>query len=229
LSFLGLLFIPFLLLLNYQIFSYKRRRIEEDNWFFSFVTMHYSSLLLLLSTATATAKPTSSTKSFTTTTTSKQILPTVKQIQPPPKQIQPTPKQIQPINQPIDQVAKQPIKQTQHNITTYKQTYTLNSTSQSYPSFFNAFNFEDNAHPAGSGFASYVNQSYAASNNMIGQGSAPGSVRIGVDYTSVLQSNATEGRKAIRLDSKVVYGFDSLFVADFTHMPGGICGTWPAL
>ena len=48
-------------------------------------------------------------------------------------------------------------------------------------------------------------------------------VYIGVDHTS----KSTEGRKSLRLISKKSYNH-GLFVADIAHMPGGICGVWPA-
>ncbi|KAL9112797.1 MAG: hypothetical protein Q9187_007722, partial [Circinaria calcarea] len=35
------------------------------------------------------------------------------------------------------------------------------------------------------------------------------------------------GRKSIRIESKVTYN-SGLIIIDLAHMPGGICGTWPA-
>lgn len=118
-------------------------------------------------------------------------------------------------------------KSTTHNETIYKYTYDLNTTYQGWPNFFSGFDFEDDANPPGSGYAAYVNQSYALSNNMISNG-INGAVRIEVDHTTTISSKSKSGRKAVRLNSKMVYSY-GLFIADFTHMPGGICGTWPAL
>lgn len=49
---------------------------------------------------------------------------------------------------------------------------------------------------------------------------------IGVDYTTPLTTNGV-GRGSIRLEGSKTYN-KGLFVVDIKHMPGGICGTWPA-
>jgi hypothetical protein len=36
------------------------------------------------------------------------------------------------------------------------------------------------------------------------------------------------GRKSVRIETKNTYD-KGLVLADISHMPGGICGTWPAL
>jgi hypothetical protein len=48
------------------------------------------------------------------------------------------------------------------------------------------------------------------------------SVYIGVDF-----KNVTANRPSVRIESKKTYNL-GLIVADISHMPGGICGTWPA-
>jgi hypothetical protein len=48
---------------------------------------------------------------------------------------------------------------------------------------------------------------------------------IGVDHTNIATGS---GRKSVRIESKKTY-LHGLFIADMSHMPGGICGTWPAL
>jgi len=53
------------------------------------------------------------------------------------------------------------------------------------------------------------------------------SVYIGVDNTTKIDANGP-GRSAVRLVSKASFN-DGLFIADFAHMPGGVCSTWPAL
>lgn len=117
-------------------------------------------------------------------------------------------------------------KPSTHNETVYKYTYSPNTTYQGWSGFFDNFDFVDDADPPGPGFAAYVNQSVALQNGMISNGTN-GAIRIGVDSTTVIGSKSKTGRKAVRLNSKVVYSH-GLFIADFTHMPGGICGTWPA-
>jgi hypothetical protein len=52
-------------------------------------------------------------------------------------------------------------------------------------------------------------------------------VYIGVDHNNVY-STCTPGRSSVRIESKAAYNH-GLFIADIWHMPGGICGTWPAL
>jgi hypothetical protein len=48
---------------------------------------------------------------------------------------------------------------------------------------------------------------------------------MGVDYTNVASG---AGRASVRLTSKKSYN-NGLVILDLAHMPGGICGTWPAL
>jgi hypothetical protein len=48
---------------------------------------------------------------------------------------------------------------------------------------------------------------------------------MGVDHTNVASG---AGRASVRLTSKKSYNH-GLVILDLAHMPGGICGTWPAL
>jgi hypothetical protein len=50
---------------------------------------------------------------------------------------------------------------------------------------------------------------------------------IGVDYTTSLKVAGGVGRGSVRIESKKTYT-KGLFIVDLKHMPGGICGTWPA-
>lgn len=50
---------------------------------------------------------------------------------------------------------------------------------------------------------------------------------MGVDTTSYLDPNGS-GRKSVRVQSKKAYN-GALVIADLAHVPGGACGTWPAL
>lgn len=56
-----------------------------------------------------------------------------------------------------------------------------------------------------------------------------GDAVFGVDYKSKLNSadGGDVGRESVRLEGKQEYN-KGLFVLDLKHMPGGICGTWPA-
>lgn len=48
---------------------------------------------------------------------------------------------------------------------------------------------------------------------------------MGVDFKNVASGR---GRSSVRLTSNKAYD-SGLIIADIEHMPGGICGTWPAL
>ncbi|TVY42669.1 putative endo-1,3(4)-beta-glucanase [Lachnellula occidentalis] len=91
-------------------------------------------------------------------------------------------------------------------------------------SFFDNFNFITGPDPT-HGFVDYVSAAKAATLGLV----APlpnGAVYIGVDHWTTLSTSAT-GRKSVRISSKKSWTH-GLFIADIAHMPGGICGTWPA-
>ena len=49
---------------------------------------------------------------------------------------------------------------------------------------------------------------------------------MGVDHSNA----APQGRESVRLTSTRVYDSGPLlFLLDLSHMPGGVCGSWPAL
>lgn len=48
---------------------------------------------------------------------------------------------------------------------------------------------------------------------------------MGVDHTNVGKGR---GRDSVRLQTKKAYQH-GLFITDMGHMPGGVCGTWPAM
>jgi hypothetical protein len=75
------------------------------------------------------------------------------------------------------------------------------------------------------GFVDYISQSDAASMGMtytVGK-----QVYLGVDNSTVLPDTKT-GRKSIWLESKESF-LHGLLIGDFAHVPGSICGLWPAL
>ena len=87
--------------------------------------------------------------------------------------------------------------------------------------FFSEFNFFDGADPT-EGFVTF---SDAANANVTGlAGYSNGAVYLGVDHTTL---NPPNGREAVRVTSNKAYTH-GLFIADISHMPGGICGVWPA-
>lgn len=72
------------------------------------------------------------------------------------------------------------------------------------------------------GYVTFVDQPTATSDSLIN--SSNNQVYIGVDSTNVASGT---GRKSIRITSNKSYNH-GLFILDLAHMPGGICGTWPA-
>ncbi|KAL8708831.1 MAG: hypothetical protein Q9225_007538 [Loekoesia sp. 1 TL-2023] len=88
--------------------------------------------------------------------------------------------------------------------------------------FFNMFNFDTFDDPT-HGYVNYVDQATADSQDLFNVNN--GQVTFGVDHTNVASGR---GRTSIRLSSKAQYTH-GLVVVDLAHMPGSICGSWPAL
>jgi hypothetical protein len=104
-------------------------------------------------------------------------------------------------------------------------TYTL---AQDYTgvNFFNGFEFFTGADPT-DGHVKFVDIHTANSTGIAGimsGGSANKAVYLGVDSTTI----APQGRGAIRVTSTRAFQH-ALVIADIAHMPGGVCGTWPAM
>jgi len=72
------------------------------------------------------------------------------------------------------------------------------------------------------GYVTFVDQPTAVRESLIR--SDDNQVYIGVDSTNVAMGT---GRNSIRITSNKSYNH-GLFILDLAHMPGGICGTWPA-
>ncbi|KAF1945093.1 mixed-linked glucanase precursor [Clathrospora elynae] len=85
---------------------------------------------------------------------------------------------------------------------------------------FDVQNISDPTH----GFVNYVNAEEAQQSGLIG--TQNNQVYMGVDAKSQLNPNGT-GRKSVRVQSKTAYN-QALVIADFAHVPGSACGTWPA-
>jgi hypothetical protein len=90
-----------------------------------------------------------------------------------------------------------------------------------HTNFFDEFSFFSGADPT-NGFVKFSSASVANTSGLAGYSN--GAVYLGVDSTTV---NPTGGRGAVRLSSNKAYTH-GLFIADIAHMPGGICGVWPA-
>ncbi|KAF2096588.1 hypothetical protein NA57DRAFT_23549, partial [Rhizodiscina lignyota] len=87
--------------------------------------------------------------------------------------------------------------------------------------FFGMFDFFTDSDPT-HGYVEYVDQGTAQSSGLIN--SSSNSIYIGVDSTNTAGSN---GRNSVRLTSTASYN-DGLVILDLAHMPGSVCGTWPA-
>jgi len=87
--------------------------------------------------------------------------------------------------------------------------------------FFNEFSFYSGTDPT-NGFVDYQTATAANADGLAGFSS--GGIYLGVDDTTL---NPSGGRGSVRLSSNKAYTH-GLFIADIAHMPGSICGVWPA-
>ncbi|KAK4890111.1 hypothetical protein LTR49_028749, partial [Elasticomyces elasticus] len=86
--------------------------------------------------------------------------------------------------------------------------------------FFELFSFWDTPDPT-DGFVAY--QDYQSANNSELISSSTANIQMRVDSSNVTSS----GRPSVRITSNKSYD-SGLVIVDIDHMPGGICGTWPA-
>lgn len=86
--------------------------------------------------------------------------------------------------------------------------------------FFDKFSFWTASDPT-HGFVQYQSRAAAQNQGLISANN--NNVYMGVDSRNV-QPN---GRPSVRITSNRSYN-SGLFILDLNHMPGGICGTWPA-
>ncbi|KAL7819083.1 family 16 glycoside hydrolase [Trichoderma gracile] len=98
--------------------------------------------------------------------------------------------------------------------------YTLNVVYDQ-SNFFSSFDFFSEADPT-HGFVQYVDAQTASSMGLAGTSS--GGIFMGTDSTT---QNPPGGRKSVRVTSQQQFTH-GLFIADIAHMPGSICGVWPA-
>jgi hypothetical protein len=73
---------------------------------------------------------------------------------------------------------------------------------------------------------SYVDKPTAQTQQLI-TSNAGAPAYMGVDYSTTIFPNMTQGRASVRIESKKTFTH-GLIISDIAHMPGGICGTWPA-
>lgn len=101
-----------------------------------------------------------------------------------------------------------------HSAYTLKDDYTPST-------FFSQFTFFTDSDPT-NGYVDYISQSAATSAGLINTNN--NQIYMGVDSTNVASGR---GRKSVRLTSNAVYNH-ALIILDLDHMPGSICGVWPA-
>ncbi len=92
--------------------------------------------------------------------------------------------------------------------------------------FWKGFDFFTDPDPT-DGLVAFQSLDAANSSGIAGfinGGNASSAIYMGVDTEKV----APEGRAAVRVTSSESFQH-ALVVADIVHMPGGVCGTWPAL
>ncbi|RJE22200.1 endo-1,34-beta-glucanase [Aspergillus sclerotialis] len=97
--------------------------------------------------------------------------------------------------------------------------YVLQDDYGSGGAFFDKFTFFTAPDPT-HGFVKYVDRGTAQNTGLI---SSSDGTYMGVDHTN----NAPGGRQSVRITSKAAYEH-GLIILDLAHMPGSICGTWPA-
>lgn len=94
-------------------------------------------------------------------------------------------------------------------------------TTYDYTNFFEDFTFYTGDDPT-HGFVDYLDYADASAAGLATI--VQNQVYMGVDYTTAA---ATGGRKSVRVSSNAEYTH-GLFILDLAHMPGSICGVWPA-
>ncbi|KAI2781409.1 concanavalin A-like lectin/glucanase domain-containing protein [Daldinia loculata] len=100
----------------------------------------------------------------------------------------------------------------------YQVSEVYNSTN-----FFDKFNFFSGTDP-NSGYVQYQTQANAQDLGLVKI--QDGEVYVGVDHAGSYQATGG-GRKSVRLESKNLYN-KGLIIAEFTHLPKPVCGSWPA-
>jgi hypothetical protein len=88
--------------------------------------------------------------------------------------------------------------------------------------FFNMFDFFTGPDPT-NGYVDYLSETQAQVLGLVNTNN--NQVYMGVDHSTIAQA---PGRSSVRVSSKASYNH-GLIILDLEHMPGGVCGTWPAL
>ncbi|KAL2862687.1 glycoside hydrolase family 16 protein [Aspergillus lucknowensis] len=99
--------------------------------------------------------------------------------------------------------------------------YVLEEDFENTAAFFDHFEFFTEPDPT-HGFVEYIDQAAAEAAGLVKVND--NSIYMGVDSTTVVTEG---GRQSVRLTSKNIYNH-GLVIIDLTHMPGNVCGLWPA-
>ncbi|KAI9827109.1 MAG: hypothetical protein M1826_006473 [Phylliscum demangeonii] len=97
--------------------------------------------------------------------------------------------------------------------------YTLTDTYDA-GNFFDRVDFFTDVDPT-HGFVQYLDRAAATSASLIS--TAGHEIYMGVDF----ERQTPDGRPSVRVTTQQVFN-KGLIIADILHMPGGVCGTWPA-
>lgn len=84
------------------------------------------------------------------------------------------------------------------------------------------FDFFTGADPT-NGYVEYLDETDAQGLGLVN--TSNNQIYMGVDHSTIAQA---PGRSSVRIASTAKYNH-GLIILDLEHMPGGICGTWPAL
>ncbi|KAJ9150207.1 Mixed-linked glucanase [Pleurostoma richardsiae] len=91
----------------------------------------------------------------------------------------------------------------------------------------NGFNWY-NGSDLSNGFVSYQSREDALAKDLWSVDSSTGAVTLRVDDTNVYAADGSEGKRpSIRIES-IQAVERGLIIGDFAHMPGSVCGSWPA-
>ncbi|KAI0203770.1 hypothetical protein F4808DRAFT_476169 [Astrocystis sublimbata] len=98
------------------------------------------------------------------------------------------------------------------------------STHYAGQGLLDSFHFFTGAEP-NNGFVDYKSKEDAIASNLVSVDEF-NRVKLGVDSITTY-STSDKGRPSVRLTSNDAFNY-GLVIADFAHMPGSTCGTWPA-
>ncbi|EON97590.1 putative endo- -beta- protein [Phaeoacremonium minimum UCRPA7] len=91
----------------------------------------------------------------------------------------------------------------------------------------NGFNFFNETDPS-SGFVAYQSREAAYEQGLYSVDPVSDVVTLRVDTTNTYATDGSDGyRPSIRIESKEAFNH-GLIIGDFAHMPGSVCGSWPA-